>query len=68
MAAQNDGDLCRPEAIQSLVELGLAVKPKARPQAQDQKDRAQELAGMVHDNGPDAGASDEKKPPASGGS
>ena len=51
----------RSEAIRRLVELGLTVKPKARPRAQDQKDRARELAGKAIDKMADAGASDDDK-------
>jgi hypothetical protein len=61
IAYQNEPDLSRPEAIRRLVELGLTVKPKARPRAQDQKDRARELAAKVIDKIVAADATEEDK-------
>ena len=49
------------EAIRRLVELGLTVKPKARPRAPNQKDRARELAGKVIDKMSDVSATDDDK-------
>jgi hypothetical protein len=49
----------RSEAIRRLVELGLTVKPKARPRAASQRDRARELAGKAIDKMADAGASND---------
>jgi hypothetical protein len=54
IAKQNESDLSRPEAIRRLIEIGLTVKPKARPGAQNQKDRAKELAAKVIDRMADA--------------
>ena len=45
------------DAIRRLVELGLTVKPKARPRADSQKQRAKEMAAKAIDNLADAGAS-----------
>lgn len=53
---QNETDLSRPEAIRRLVELGLTVKPKARPRVDSQKQRAQDSAGKAVDKMADAGA------------
>jgi hypothetical protein len=46
------------EAVRRLVELGLTVKPKARPRAASQRDRARELAGKAIDKMADASATD----------
>lgn len=59
-AKQSDGP-SRSEAIRRLVELGLTVKPKARPRAHDQKDRARYLAGQAIDKMADAVAADDEK-------
>ena len=37
IAQQREPDLSRPEAIRRLVELGLTVKPKARPRRQSNR-------------------------------
>ena len=47
----------RSEAIRRLVELGLTVKPKARPRADSQKQRAKDMASKAIDRMADAGAS-----------
>ena len=54
---QREPDLSRPEAIRRLVELGLTLKPKARPRAEGQKLRAKEMAAKAIDKMADAGAS-----------
>jgi hypothetical protein len=58
-AAANDAS--RSEAIRRLVELGLTVKPKARPCAESQKQRAKELAAKAIEKMTDAAATDEVK-------
>ena len=61
IADKREPDLSRPEAIRRLVELGLTIKPKARPRAPDHKDRARELAGKVIDKMSDVSATDDDK-------
>jgi hypothetical protein len=61
ITTQNESDLSRPEAIRRLIELGLTVKPKARPGAQNQKDRARELAAKAIDGMTDATATEDDK-------
>lgn len=60
IADQNDPD--RPEAIRRLIELGLTIKPKVRPRAASQRDRARELAGKAIDKMTDAGATADDQP------
>ena len=51
----------RSGGVRALIELGLTVKQKLRPRAQNQKDRARELAAKVIDKMADAAATEEDK-------